>query len=287
MVASGVVTGVTALINVMKDRVLYSPNFPDGDARFLYKNPEGYRNPGERNFAYEDVYLDTDDGLVLHGWHIKQADHLRPTILFFHGNAGNMGMRMDNIEDFYVQLGVNIFILSYRGYGKSQGHPTEEGLKLDAKAAIEYLFSSNIVNKDQVFIFGRSLGGAVGIYATNEFQSKYKIRGLILENTFTSINDIASDLAPSMKALSSLFLQKQWPSLSRIRSIRSPILFISGRNDLLIAPHHMDSLHQSSQQSAFTEFHAVAQAGHNDTYSKAWPEYLNWMNSFITKSLLL
>ena len=276
MVASGVITGVTALINVVKDRVIYAPNYP-----------EGYINPGERNIAYEDVYLDTDDGLVLHGWHMKQADSQRPTILFFHGNAGNMGLRMDNLEDFYFQLGVNIFILSYRGYGKSQGHPSEEGLKLDAKAVIEYLFSSSIVNKDQVFIFGRSLGGAVGIYAANEFQSKYKIRGLILENTFTSINDIVSNLVPSIKSLSSIILQKQWPSLSRIRSIRCPILFISGRKDLLIAPQHMDNLYQSSQQSAYTEFRAVSDAGHNDTYSLAGPEYLAWLNSFINKSLLL
>ena len=105
---------------------------------------------------------------------MKQPKLDAPTILFFHANAGNMGMRMDNLEQMYRIVRANVFILSYRGYGNSEGNPSEAGIQLDAEAAIEYVFKSTI-DTNKVFIFGRSLGGAVAIYTAHTFSEKYRV----------------------------------------------------------------------------------------------------------------
>jgi fermentation-respiration switch protein FrsA (DUF1100 family) len=285
MVAAGVFTSASSLVNVLKDRLIYSPNYPDGNARFLYKNPFGYRSPADRGIDFDDVFINTEDGVLIHAWLLKQKKTPAPTLVFFHGNAGNMGMRMDNLQDFYEELQVNVFIVSYRGYGKSQGYPFEEGLQLDAKASLDWVFQSPLVDPRQVFIFGRSLGGAVAIYVANTLQSKHSIKGLIIENTFTSINDVVNSFAPSFSFFSKLLLRKQWPSLERIQSISCPLLFISGEKDLLIPPGQMKTLSENCFNAKFVEFKSVPNAGHNDTYQVAGKDYLEWMRTFIIKAI--
>ena len=152
------------LVYLMQDRMLYNPEFPNKSMKFSEGNPRGFRNPLERFMPFEDVYVKTKDGVKLHGWFIKQANPKEhDTIIYFHENAGNIGSRLLNIQTMYNDLSVNVIIVGYRGYGHSEGIPSEEGLELDAEAVFNYAIEHTDVNIQRLFIFGRSLGGAVAI----------------------------------------------------------------------------------------------------------------------------
>ena len=114
---------------------------------------------------YEDVWINTRDKIRIHGWlvKIKKNADLAKTVIFFHGNAGNIGARLPNIYLLVKELNCNVFIIDYRGYGKSEGTPNEPGIKLDAQATLKYLKTRDDINQDMIFVFGRSLGGAVAI----------------------------------------------------------------------------------------------------------------------------
>jgi len=143
-----------------QNKLLYFPEIPP-DSRIKFNSTEDY----ERIGAFEEIFLETDDGAMIQCWLFKQTrTHLAPTFLYFHGNAGNIGHRLLNIHDFYRKLKVNVFIVEYRGYGKSTSSPSEAGIRLDAKAALQYLlFSRTDIDSNKIIFFGRSLGGAVAI----------------------------------------------------------------------------------------------------------------------------
>lgn len=143
---------------------------------------------------YESLYTKASDGTSIHMYFIHQPLERRkiaPTILFFHGNAGNMGHRLQNCVGLYYNLHCNILLVEYRGYGLSEGSPTEEGLYLDAKASLEYLSTRNDINSNEIIVFGRSLGGAIAIDLASREEYSSKIWCLVVENTFTSIPDMA------------------------------------------------------------------------------------------------
>ena len=198
--------------------------------------PEGWRNPSEHGMAYEDVWLMTPDKKQISGWLIKVAGDFEnaKTILFFHGNAGNIGARLPNLKVLVKKMNCNVFIIDYRGYGSSEGKPTEAGLKIDAQASLDYLRKRTDINQEMIFVFGRSLGGAVAIELC--MQPNSGIRGLILENTFTSISDMASTMVPvPYSTIFKWFLQKiHYPSIKRIRKVKQPILFIRGMQDEIV-----------------------------------------------------
>jgi hypothetical protein len=153
------------------------------------QNPPGFRSPAEHGMAFDNVYLEAEDGIKLHAWFVKQPEPLKcPTVVFFHANAANMGFRLTNIKQLYEDVGVNVFILSYRGYGESQGVPGEEGILLDAEAVWKYVQAHPLIDKSSILVFGRSLGGAVATYLASRHSEE--IAGLMLENTFTCISDM-------------------------------------------------------------------------------------------------
>ena len=159
-------------------------------------NPAGWRNPRELALRYEDVYMKTADGFQIHAWWMPAkapADgKAAPTILFCHANAGNIGHRLPNFADLVKTCGANVFAFDYRGFGNSEGKPSEEGIILDGLASLKELKKRFKI--DEVFIFGRSLGGAVAVslvQTIEEYPAETKanfprIRGVMLENTFTS-----------------------------------------------------------------------------------------------------
>lgn len=113
---------------------------------------------------YKDCWITTKDKIKLHAWFVKASSNARScrTLIFFHGNAGNVGARLPNIEILVKNLKTNVLILAYRGYGDSEGKPSEEGLKLDAEATLEYALNDEEIDNDRIFVFGRSLGASVG-----------------------------------------------------------------------------------------------------------------------------
>jgi len=161
------------------------------------------------------------------------------------------------MKEFYRNLGMNVFMVSYRGYGKSQGTPTEEGLQRDGQAVIDHVWGRGDVDKTRILVLGRSLGGAVSVYVCE--QNPDKVKGLILENTFTSIPDMVDVVMPWVAPLKSLVLRIGWQSVERIPSITTPILFISGRSDELIPPAQMDQLQAAAKSSIYTTMHQVTE----------------------------
>ena len=186
----------------------------------------------------------------------KKQLQYTPTIILFHGNAGNISHRLTNARDMYHSCKCNILMVEYRGYGKSTGEPTEQGLKDDAETAIRYLLEKRSdINPNNIFIFGRSLGGAVAIYLASKYANV--VRGVIVENTFMSIPKLIPAVFPYrfLFPVLQFFSVNKWnnESLLKFSTFRNdyhrkrlngdlPFLFISGRKDELIPPFHMDKL---------------------------------------------
>ena len=146
--------------------------------------------PEDIGLKYQDIYFETKDGIKLNGWFVP-AEDATGTVLFCHGNGGNISHRLGSINVFH-QLKFNVFIFDYRGYGRSKGRVSEKGTYRDALAAHQYITSRQDVDKENIIIFGRSLGGAIAI----DVAGKIRARALIVESTFTSIKDIGKEIYP-------------------------------------------------------------------------------------------
>lgn len=145
---------LTGILYHAQDNFLFYPELPS-HSRVFIPIPSMYSLP------YENVQVRSSDGVLLHMFFIcqpKERLQNSPTIVFFHGNAGNMGHRLQNCVGLYHNLHCNILMVEYRGYGLSEGNPSEEGLYCDARASIDYLYSRNDINHSEIIVFGRSLG---------------------------------------------------------------------------------------------------------------------------------
>ncbi|KAI9204785.1 Alpha/Beta hydrolase protein [Polychytrium aggregatum] len=203
------------------------------------------------------------------------------TVLYFHANAGNMGHRLPISYLFYRCLNCNVVMLSYRGYGKSEGHASEAGLKIDSYTALDYIKNHPLLKHTKVILFGQSIGGAVAINLAAERSAD--IHGLIVENTFLSLPKLIPHVMPMIRNL--VFLCHQvWNSEESIRRISPsvPILFLSGSKDELVPQTHMRRLYEiaSSQRAdeqaqeekldlksrrARVDWHEFRDGTHNDT----------------------
>lgn len=127
---------------------------------------------------------------------------------------------------FFYASGFNVFMLSYRGYGRSEGSPSEKGLRLDAKAALQYLFDrEDIIDKNRIYIFGRSIGGACAIALAASPLGQEVIKGIVVENTFTSIDDMIDVVFPIL-TFAKPFNRNKWNSFNEIPNVKVPILFM-------------------------------------------------------------
>eukprot|EP00471_Norrisiella_sphaerica_P006726 CAMPEP_0184478550 /NCGR_PEP_ID=MMETSP0113_2-20130426/546_1 /TAXON_ID=91329 /ORGANISM="Norrisiella sphaerica, Strain BC52" /LENGTH=297 /DNA_ID=CAMNT_0026856385 /DNA_START=252 /DNA_END=1145 /DNA_ORIENTATION=- len=272
--------------------LLYQPTFTSSheEGRQTPFNPKGFRTPAERHLPFEDVYLTTDDGITINGWLITAKEsNKKPCILYLHGNAGNIGHRLLGLLELYHRVGCSIFVIDYRGYGNSSGSPSEAGLILDAKAALDYLSERAPVDNKKIVVFGRSLGGAVAIALTAKYQEK--IHGLIIENTFTRIDDMATVLFSRIAKIKKekadillpflyIYLTNPWRNVDRIGCIRTPLLFYSGLKDQLIPPEQMKQLFAAAR-SEIKMLHEVPEGDHNNTVDKGGDEYYDKFREFL------
>jgi fermentation-respiration switch protein FrsA (DUF1100 family) len=228
--------------------------------------------PADYGLEYESVNFTTEDGLKLHGWWIP-AEAERAILLFFHGNAGNIADRLDSIGIFH-RLGLTVFIPDYRGYGLSEGSPSEQGTYLDALAASRYVTEERGVAPSRVVIFGRSLGAAVATMLA----SKHPPQALILESAFTSVPDMAARLFPLLPAR--LVLGMKYDNLKRIEQIRCPLLVIHSRDDEIIPFEHGRRLFEKANDpKRFLEI----RHGHNDGFVLSGPLYINGLSEFLSR----
>lgn len=207
----------------------------------FFPSADHIMTPRDMGLSFQDVRIPTSDGERLHGWMIPALNDEEPegTILFFHGNAGNISSRVPLARGL-AELGYDVFLLDYRGYGKSTGRPTEKGLYNDAQAAWQYLTTDRSVRGKNIVIYGRSLGGGPAAWLATQVQA----RALVLESTFTSVPDIAAHHYP--------FLPVRWLSRtrfdteSRIARIDMPVHIIHGRNDEVVPFEHGEALYASA-----------------------------------------
>lgn len=181
--------------------------------------------PKDIGLLYEDVFLKTADQVRLNAWFIPAQSTL--TVLFLHGNAGNLSNRLEIIK-LLNKLKLNVFIVDWRGYGKSQGSPHEEGLYQDALGAYNYLVKEKNISPDSIVVYGKSLGAGVGV----DLVSKVEVKGLIFDSGFTCARDLARRFYPYLPA--QYFLRVKYDSLIKISKISCPKLVIHSENDEII-----------------------------------------------------
>lgn len=212
----GLLLSVIAFILFVKYLERVSVFFPDKEMVFT---PKGI------SLDYEDVFFETSDHVVLHGWLIPHDDP-RATLLFFHGNAGNISHRMSKISLFH-RLGLNVFIVNYRGYGKSSGQPTEQGLYKDAVAAFDYLLGRSDIDPHGIIVYGESLGGVIAI----DLATKRQVSGLIVDSSFSSATDMAKTIYPFVP---SFLLSIKMDSLSKVGLLDMPKIFFHSPEDDIV-----------------------------------------------------
>ncbi|XP_065160536.1 protein ABHD13 [Atheta coriaria] len=247
-----------------EDYFLYYPELPSHSRVFIPV-------PSMYNMPYEQVQIKSIDGTQIEMFFIHQPRDRQqhsPTIVFFHGNAGNIGHRLQNCVGLYHNLHCNILLVEYRGYGLSEGNPSEEGLYMDARAAIDYLYTRTDINHNEIIVFGRSLGGAVAIDLASRVEYSEKIWCLVVENTFTSIPDMAKVLLQwrLLNYLPLLCYKNKFSSLYKVLHLRVPSLFISGLADMLVPPRMMTDLH-SRCGSTRKQLLQLPSGTHNETWT--------------------
>lgn len=184
------------------------------------------QTPDDVGLHYEDVYFTADDGVELHGWFVP-AENAKKTLLFCHGNAHNISGRLETIQ-LFNRLGINVFIFDYRGYGKSEGQPSEEGTYSDAKGAWNYLINEQNTSPGDIVIMGRSLGGAIAAQLATQTEPA----GIIIESAFTSAVDLAKEVYPFLPA--QMLLKHRYPTLSFIQQLDIPKFIAHSRNDEVV-----------------------------------------------------
>lgn len=173
-----------------QDNLLYHPEQPPHSRVFIPV-------PSMHGLPFESINIRSSDNVTLHAFWIRhpgEKGRFVPTFVYLHGNAGNMGHRLHNASGIFHTLQCNLLMVEYRGYGLSTGTPIERGLYADARAAIDYLFTRHDLDLNQIVLFGRSLGGAVAIDVGSDPEYYQRLMCVILENTFTSIPEIAVEL---------------------------------------------------------------------------------------------
>lgn len=285
--ATAVVLVALASLYINQEKLLYIPQLDPDTPRNNASNPPGYKTPSEYDLPFEEHWIRTEDGVEIHTWLLLQASPSnKPTIVFFHGNAGNIGIRLPNAKQMYDLLDSNVLMVEYRGYGDSLGsaRPTEAGLKLDGQAAVQFIQNHPKVDSSKIFLFGRSLGGAVAFHVARTWQksSSPNLAGIMVENTFCSIDEMADILFPFLAPVKGPLLKMHWNSKDIARSLDIPILYLAGEEDEIVPHSQMKELYQiSSSASRLARFYAIPTGTHNDTWIQGGRLYWSVILEFV------
>ncbi len=251
--------------------IFFPTRYPDG----MWDTAAAARGSG---CVIEDHFFTAGDGTRLHGWWCRRLDASSddPVLLFFHGNAGNLSHRADLLIELATRTPASVFVVGYRGYGRSEGRPKEAGLYLDARAAWKHLTEESGVGADRIVIFGKSLGGGVAVDLAMEAPAA----GLIVESSFTSIPDMAGAHYPFVPKF---LVRTQMNSVVKIPFISMPKLFIHSREDRVVPYRLGRELFEAATEPK--RFHEVVGAGHNDTWLVGGDAYFEALSAFIDDSL--
>ncbi len=228
--------------------------------------------PGDAGLEFEDVFIETAGGERLHGWYVP--GRREETWVWFHGNGGNVGHRVEELAQFHRRLGVNQFIFDYRGYGNSDGAASVENTHQDARAALEYVRGRGDVDGERVVYFGRSLGAAVAVQLAVE----HRPLGMVLVSPFTSLRDMAKAAYPGLPFLPRL-VGSRYDSLKQIPQVDAPLLVIHGQQDDIVPVEQGIRLFEAASEPKSLVI--LPTAGHNDTYEAGGGLYWRSLAGFL------
>ncbi|KAI8338994.1 Alpha/Beta hydrolase protein [Chlamydoabsidia padenii] len=250
----------TFILWLYQCELIYPSSFPDGSRTQVAK-------PSDFGMDYTEETLTTKDKIKLRTYVITLEDDDQakkaPTILYFHANAGNMGHRLPVAKIFRQKFKTNVVMLSYRGYGFSEGKANEKGLQVDAQTLLDFVKTHPILKNTKLVAYGQSIGGAVAIDLVSRNEDAFS--GLMIENTFLSIPKLIPSVFPALRYLTVLCHQ-QWPSDINIqRIVNSSVLFLSGVKDELVPASHMSKLYELCGARGNKEWVEFSNGTHNDT----------------------
>jgi fermentation-respiration switch protein FrsA (DUF1100 family) len=249
-----------------QSRLLYYPNVP---SRAVVAAPDRI------GLAYESVELVTEDGVRLDGWFVPASGDARGALLFFHGNAGNISHRLDSLKIFH-DLGLDVLIFDYRGYGRSEGAVSEQGTYLDAEAAWRYLTDVRRVPEESIVLFGRSLGAAIAA----RLATRHGPGALIMESSFTSVPDFA---ARHFRIFPARWLARfRYSAKELLGSVRCPVLVVHSPDDEIIPfQHGRENFAAANEPKSFLEI----RGGHNEGFLVSGRTYIDGLDDFLTTHL--
>jgi fermentation-respiration switch protein FrsA (DUF1100 family) len=242
------------------------------ESQIFFPDPFLLQTPADAGLEYQDIRIDTSDGLRLHGWLVPAARSIG-LLLFCHGNAGNVSHRVDNIR-LLNEIGVSVFIFDYRGYGRSEGRISEAGFYLDAEGA--YAVGRTLADRDglKLVIFGRSLGGIAAVHLA----SRYPSDGLILESTFTNLAALAGEHFPL--PIPQRLIENRFNALDKIKDVKVNMMCFHGDRDTIVPIRFGRQLFEAAV--APKEFVTLVGAEHNDTYIVGGKDYFSKWKTFMT-----
>lgn len=259
---------VVALMWAFQERLLYLPN----------AGREHIATPSDRGLAWEAVTLTTEDNVALDAWWVP-APNPRASLLFFHGNAGNISHRLESIAQFQ-RLGLSVLIVDYRGYGRSEGSPSEAGTELDARAAWQWLRDEGSEN-DEIVVFGRSLGAAVAAELAASLEEHHAApAAVILESPFRSVPELAQQLYPFLPAR--WLARIDYPVENYVTQISAPLLVIHSRDDEIIPFTQGEAVYQAAQAPKQL---LEIQGGHNTGFLDSEPTYSESIDAFLREAV--
>jgi uncharacterized protein len=233
--------------------------------------------PADANLPYKEVWLPVSTG-KLHAWWIESSKPDAPVLLYFHGNGSNIGDLVNRASRFH-ELGFSVLLFDYRGYGKSSGpFPNEALVYEDAEAALNYLTKTRNISPQDIFLYGHSLGGAIAI----ELASRHSnLAGVIVEGAFTSISAVAEEVSLYRLFPIDWIVTERFDSISKVRSLKMPKLFIHGTIDDVVPAKMSQELYDAAPEPK--KLLLFPDAGHNDAASLGGEKYLQTIKKFVEK----
>jgi hypothetical protein len=246
--------------------------------QFIVYHPEPWQ---DRDWArlsgipLEDVWFPSADGTKLFGWYVESAG-ANAVMLWCHGNAGNIIHRLENLRELY-RLGLSVFLFDYRGYGRSQGRPSEEGLYQDAIGAYDYLTRTRMIRADRIVFFGRSLGASVAAEAA----AQKPAAALILESPFPSVEAVAKFHYGGLPL--HWLVGAEFRLIDRLPQLSLPKLVIHGDRDDVIPIELGRQVFDAALPPK--EWYVIQGADHNNTYQIGGATYFRRVSEFIGQAL--
>ncbi len=229
--------------------------------------------PGDLGLAHEEAFLAAEDGVRIHAWLLPAAG-ARRLILVCHGNAGNLSHRLRRAREMQRRLGASVLLFDYRGYGRSEGSPDEQGTSRDARAAWRYATGTKGLPPSSIVLFGESLGAAVAAQLALEKPA----RALVLESPFTSIPDMARVAYPFLPPVGPL-IRTRYETLAKAPRLALPLLVLHGERDEVVPIAQGRRVFEAA--AGPKRFVAIPGAGHNDTYLAGGQPYWDALAAFL------